>query len=355
MAAKVIAFSTDNVTFLTLPGNTGDLQVDGKQITDTVFGQNYDSNQPGLINWKVTANGLYKGFAGYVAVLQQPGATTAFTGEACTSVTAHQYQITNTAKRVWDRTVAVVVKDNGTDVTATHVDSLDYLFGVINFNPGYTVLTPVTVQGSYFPLTTMGTAKTWTLEMTANMIDNTDLAIAQANGGFNTFQTGLIKVELSLDGFYVLSSGFEALLEGRTEVILSINPDGGGVTLARGFFKPSNRKQSGAVGALEDESMTFMLTVPTSSVTTTDAGAAAAPLNVFAWQFSAGATALQTVLQNVLNTFLSGAVGYVKYLSNGTNGTKGSVQVSDVTMKGGLDNMNEFEFTFQGSGQPTAV
>ena len=65
---KTVDLSDDNgVQWHSLPGGTGELTSEAASIDDTIFGQTYQSNQPGLIGWTVTANGLYKGFAGYVA------------------------------------------------------------------------------------------------------------------------------------------------------------------------------------------------------------------------------------------------------------------------------------------------
>lgn len=87
------------------------------------------------------------------------GAAVATTAEAAALVSGKTYQITNTAKRVLDPSVAVTVKDNGVTVAAANILSLDYLFGIVTFVGGYTVTGPVTFDASYLPTTTIAECK----------------------------------------------------------------------------------------------------------------------------------------------------------------------------------------------------
>ena len=45
----------------------------------------------------------------------------------------------------------------------------------------------------------------------------------------------------------------------------------------------------------------------------------------------------------------------VRYLSDGVNGLSGTAVVADISLAGGLEAMNEFSCTFQGSGTVTTV
>lgn len=344
--AKKIDVSDDNgVTWYTLPGGTGEYTEEADAVTDTIFGNTYESSEVGLISWSVSANAYYKGFAGYFAKVLKPGTSTAATNEATTLVSGKTYQITNASRRVMDRSQTITVYDNGVAVADSDIDSFDYLFGKVTFAASYTVTGPVTITYNYFPMVSVGTASSFTLTQTANMIDTTDFATAQSNSGFRTFQPGLRTVSVDLSGFFNASNAFKSALEARSEVVIEINPDGSGNSLARGFFKPSNWGQSGDVGALEEETITYSLNIPD------DAKLAQG----FSWEHSASTT-LSTAVQKILNAWLTESTSLqVRYLYDGTSGYSGVGIVSDVSLEGSLDGMNVFTANFQGSGQPTTI
>src|SRR6516225_4492082 len=104
MAAKKFQISADGgTTYFTFPGDTAMLETIGTNIKDTVFGQFWESGQTGLEQWTITANGYYKGFAGYVASIKKSGTSTAMTNEATTALAAPKtYQITNAAHQIID-------------------------------------------------------------------------------------------------------------------------------------------------------------------------------------------------------------------------------------------------------------
>jgi len=81
--AKVVQVSDDSgANYFTLPGGTGEFNDNAEQLDDTIFGHTFQSNQPGLLGWAANANALYKGFAGYVAKILQPGVTAGVTTAA---------------------------------------------------------------------------------------------------------------------------------------------------------------------------------------------------------------------------------------------------------------------------------
>lgn len=342
MGAKTVQVSDDNGTnWYTLPGSQGSFSVDGDSLDDTVFGQTFKSQFPGIINWKVEANAIYKGIAGYSATIKKVGITTTMTTEACTLVSGKTYRITNTAKRIIDPAVAPTVFDNAVNRNS-EVLSIDYLMGTVTFKNTYTVTGAVTITGSYYPTATLGKAKSWDLKQTAELIDQTDLATAAANSGISVYTPGLRTVTLDLKGFYDITSGLRAALTGRTTLIIEINPDGSGKSLCRGFFKATSESQSGDVGALEEESTSFVLNVPSSSYT---------PFN---W-YQDATTTLDTSLQKVITSWLNQTVIDVRYLYDGTNGITGDCVVTDISLSGGLNAMNTFTVNMQGSGTITAV
>lgn len=351
MAAKIIALSTDDITYHTLPGNTGEISRESAAIDDTIFGQTYRSNFPGIITWSVTANAVYKGYAGYQATIKKVGTSTAMTDEATTLVSGKTYQITNAAKRIINRTVNVVVEDNAVDHTAD-VESIDYLFGKVTFKSAYTVTGPVTVTGEYYPTVALGTAQSYTLTQSAEPIDTTDFATASSNGGYKTHDPGLRTVSLELSGVYSDSNAFPALLLNRTEVVIEVNPDGAAKSLARGFFRLTSARQSGNVGALEEDNLTFSLNVPLA-----DSGEPTIAIP-FGWEHANDSTIPQAI-RLALDAFLNETTVWVRYypkgIGSGLDYEKGEVVVSNFTMTGSMEAMNTFAFTGQGDGVLTVV
>lgn len=341
MAAKSVQVSTDNITYYTLPGGTGKWDDAAAAIDDTIFGQNYKSSEIGLIKWTASANALYKGFAGYVAKIRQSGISTAVVAEPMSLVSGKTYKTTAAAKNVWDWTVVPTIKDNAITVAPANIASYDYLFGRVTFVSGYSVTGAITFDGNYLPMSDVAKADSFTLTQTAAIIDHTDFPTAQANGGYMVAIAGLKTVGLELGGFYDVSSAFWTVLEGRSKLIIEINPDGSSLSVARGIFKLANRGQSGNVGALETETRKFELSIP----------AGIDP--IFNWVHDA-ATTLSTGIQLLLTAWLAGNLVYVRYEPDGIGqtGFTGQAVISDVTLKSGLAAMNDFTAAFEGSGAP---
>ncbi len=348
--AKIVQVSDDaEVTWYTLPGGTGEFNDNSNQIEDTIFGQTFQSNESGLISFVANANALYKGFAGYVAKILRPGTPIVADGEAMSVESGQIYVVTDDAvKSVWDRSDVIVVQDDAADVT-DEVEWVDYLFGRIKFLDSYTVLGTVTVDISYFPMVQLGKGRSFTLTQTANPIDTSDFETVQANGGYATMIPGLRTVALELGGVYDVTSGLRADLQVRTELIIEINPDGAGLSVARGFFRAITEGQPGNAGDLEVETTTFALNVPVETVI--DQPAILTPFN---WVHDP-LTTLTTAIQVILQSWIDQTIIDVQYLYDGTNGNKGPIMVGDVSLTGGLEVMNEFAANFVGDGAPTVV
>jgi hypothetical protein len=347
MTTKKVDISDDGSTWFTFPGDTGSLQSQATNIKDTVFGQNFESNQAGLISWTLDADGMYKGFAGYVATIKKSGTSTATTNEATTNLATRVYQITNTIKRTFDRSVAVVVKDNGVDQTA-NVLSIDFMFGIITFKSTYTVVGPVTATYNYLPLAAIAKGQGFTLSQTTSVIDTTDFPTAQSNGGFKTSDYGLRTVALDVNGVFAITNGWLAALTARNELVVEICPDGNQKSIARGLYKVVTEGQSGKVGELEAEQIKFVLSVPDPS---------AVPLfgAPFSWAHDP-TTTLSMSLQKALTAWQNGVpTENFRYLEDGTNGQKGTGVITDLTLTGGLDVMNTFAIKVMGNGGLTVV
>lgn len=342
--AKRIRISDDaGANYYTLPGNTGQLSDEVGSIDDTVFGQDYSSNQPGLIASSFQANAFFKGFAGYVATIKKSGAATAFATEAMTLVSGKTYKITNAAKNVWNRAGTFVVFDGGVDHTVD-VLSYDFLLGRVTFKPSYTVTGAVTVTGSYFPTTAIASARSFTLNMTAATIDKTAFDTAQANGGIRNYDYGLKHVSLDLGLFYSVANAFRTALLARSEVIIEIGPAGDANTISRGIYKPSSRQQTGNVGDLEQETITYNLFVPDQ----------ASLITPFTWLIETAST-LNTGVSKAITAFLNSVKVKVQYLWDGTNGWVGDAVLTSVTLSSGLEAMNEFAINGQYDGALVTV
>ena len=344
MAKRVQIASTENGTYYTLPGNAAELSNENGELADTIFGQEFSSSESGIGSWSITSNALYKGFAGYIVALKKSGTSTAMTDEAMTLVSGKTYQINTLSKQIWDTAVAIVVEDNAVAVDAEDIANIDYLAGRVTFDAGYTVTGPVTISGNYLPTTEIAGSKSFTLTMTSAAIDSTDIPTAKANGGFKTFDPGLNTASFELAGIYTSSNGNSASLVGRLPVTLEVNPDNAGKSIARGIFKYLSQGQSGDVGALEEETITFNLSVP-------DVEKMKAP---FTW-IHASDTKLNQGIRILLDAWLNKTKVWVKYLPDGTNGHTGEAVVTDMSLSGGLEAMNEFSVTLQGTGAVEAT
>lgn len=342
MAKRVQVSGDSGSTWHTLPGMTGDFNDEGDQIPDTIFGQTYSSTESGLITWTSSAQAFYKGFAGYVALIKSSGTSTEANGESMTLVAGKTFKITDATKNVWDHTKAVTVKDDGNEVDASNIESINYLFGEVTFVSGYTPTTPITVDVFYLPMTEVSKANSFTLTQTAETIDETDYATSRSNDGYRVFSPGLRQVSLELGGFYDSSKKFWEVLEDREPIVVEINPDGNGLSLCRGIFKMNSRGQSGDVGALEEETRSFMLNVPEDVD------------DVFKWRHDASST-LSQAIKVLLTAFESESKVKVRYAPDDLSGTTfvGDAVVTDISLSSSIDAMNEFTASFQGDGKPT--
>lgn len=129
------------------------------------------------------------------------GITTAFTAESCSLVSGHTYQIDNAAKRCWDPSQTLTVYVSGSPVTP---DAVDYLFGRVRLlsSPGG----PVTVSGSYLPMLAINTAKSFSLDVTVDIVDVT---VFSANSRAHQKQPVLFDATFSIDAIDTSGQLFE--------------------------------------------------------------------------------------------------------------------------------------------------
>jgi len=338
MAAKTVRVSNDDTTYFVIPGNSADLSEDLATVDDSIFGSTFSSTQATLKTWTMSSGAMFKGFPGYVATLKKAGSPTSFT-DAATEELDGLYYITNRSQSLIDRTVDVTVNDGGTPVTDADIDYIDFLQGGVKFASTYTVTGPVTITGSYLPLSPICYAQTFSLSQSADTQNITDLCEAQANGGHGVFSYQQQSVELSLDGFYNDMSEFSDDLDSRDTFVIEISPAGDDTSVARGYFMCTTRSQSGGVGETETESATYALQVPEG---------VARP---FSWYHSS-TTVIPQAVKVILDAWEAREELWVEYIAEGSATTrKGKVLVSDASLDGGVEDMNEFSLDFQGTGQ----
>jgi len=111
--------------------------------------------------------------AGYSAKLYRSGTSTSMTAEATTLVTGKTYRITNAAKRMLDPAVAVVVDDGGSPVSASDILLIDYLHGLVTFDPSYTVSGAITFDANYLPLSQIADVYNASFSTSVMMLDDT--------------------------------------------------------------------------------------------------------------------------------------------------------------------------------------
>lgn len=340
--AKRVAVSAAGVDWFTLPGSSGEWNDEAEQIDDTIFGHTFTSTQPGLITWTANAQAFYKGFAGYVASIKSSGTAVALVASAMSLVSGKTYKITDATRNIWDYTKATTFSDGGTPIAAADIETIDWLFGQVTFKSSYVPSGAITVDGYYLPVTEVSRANSFTLTQTAETVDRTDYAITHANDGYRVFDPGLRTISLELGGFYDQDDAVWEILEGRQEVVIEINPDGSGLSLARGIFKLVTRNQSGDVGALEEQTRTFNLSIPEGMDV------------VFNWVHDANTT-LSPAVRVLLDAYINQEKPFIRYEPDGPSDIvfQGQGVLTDVSLSSSLDAMNEFTAAFQGSDQPT--
>jgi hypothetical protein len=211
--------------------------------------------------------------AAYSSTVKITGTSTAFSNEACTDLGDDtNFQITDTAKRVWDPTVALVVEvdDGGGYAVIPATDyTVDPLFGIVTFNTPLGAGDVVRVDGSYLPLLTVASAKSATIACTRDMLDGTTFDSA----GQREKVPGLAMASGSLAGLWLatedLDSGggtrslFAVLTEG-TRVVLEINP--AAVLAFRAFVHFPDLSESASADGLIEGTLAWESTADTAEV-----------------------------------------------------------------------------------------
>jgi hypothetical protein len=198
--------------------------------------------------------------AGYLTTVKKSGTPTAMTAEACTtnSTVANTYRISDATKRVWDRTTVLTALDDGTTVASTQY-TVDFLFGSVTFTS--TQDEPVTVTGTYMPMTNVAGANSYTLSASRELVDDTDFS----STGWRSKAVAIKDVSLSITRWADVDADFWELINDVNAVSMVEIKPGSGTLAARGFFMVSSDARSGDVATLETADVTFELDSSTAA------------------------------------------------------------------------------------------
>lgn len=161
---------------------------------------------------------------GYNASIQiASGTSVAFANEATTAnADRTEYAIHDAAKRYWDRLAVFAVErstDNGTtwNVVPTSEYALIHVGGLVKFASAQAAGTLVRVSGRYLPVSTVGQAKEWSLDLSLNMED-----ASVFGDGWKTYTPLQASASASLSRWW-LDGAFLGLLRSLMVLILYLD------------------------------------------------------------------------------------------------------------------------------------
>ncbi len=189
---------------------------------------------------------------GRKALVKVSGTSSAFAAEATTAVTAGTvYQITSTAKRVWDRSATITVLKDAVAQAAT-LYTLNRLTGTITF--GSTVgASVITVTGSYLPLSTAAEAKQYSYTVSQSPLDDTAFA-----DSWNTKVLSLKSVSGSLSEWHTADTYFTDALVAGDPVVLEMYSDSAGSADVKIWAMLNQTQIESALESLVGKSVDFV-------------------------------------------------------------------------------------------------
>lgn len=185
--------------------------------------------------------------AGKSASLFATGTALSFTTEATTASGNISYQITDTVKRVWDRTATISVFDGGVPTVESY--TVNRLNGTITFTGA--VARVITVTGSYLPLTEMAQAKDCSYTISANNEDISAFGVE-----YIVRKQALLDFSVSLTQLYVDETYTEYLTTGAP-IVLEISSNSSSTFDVRAWVLPSSDDVSSSVDGIVEEGMEF--------------------------------------------------------------------------------------------------
>lgn len=191
------------------------------------------------------------GTAGYQAKFRKSGTSTSFTGESMTVVTGNTYQIDTDSKQIWNRLSTFTFYEDSVEISSSDISSIDYLFGKVTFSTSKTG--SITVDGDYLPTALIAGGYEATMNRTNQLFTSTD----QSNVGFETKETGIKDVNITVSRFDDLSGDFVTILNSGNPIVVEFAPVS--TKVYRGWFILSGKDQTIDVNALIEDTLTFEL------------------------------------------------------------------------------------------------
>lgn len=177
------------------------------------------------------------------------GAAVAFTDEATATADNQSYQISDTAKRVWDRTATITVEEDGVPTVESY--TVNRLTGTVTFATVDALRGAVTVTGQYLPLTDAATAHRYSTSRSRAV--PSDTAFGQT---WETVVSGVKAIRGSLSRWVIDEYFGDALVAG-TIVVLDLFPDRSGTRFTRVWALLNSEQMEAAVDGVADESVEF--------------------------------------------------------------------------------------------------
>ena len=190
--------------------------------------------------------------AGRLATIKVSGGPLSFTGEATTTTDDQNYQITDTAKRVWDRDTEPTVLE---DASATTEDyTVNKLNGTITFATADALRGEVTVTGNYLPMSTATYAHDFSYARGVELMDVTAfLATHYKRLPGTKFASGTLSQFDMTDTYYA-----DALVAGDPVVVEFVSDSG--TDPIRVWALLESDEISAAIDNPQDEVVSFIST-----------------------------------------------------------------------------------------------
>lgn len=325
-------------SWLDFPSPSASLEQTSEQAGTTIFGSGgFESNLPTIFSHTLSGSGYLRETAGYNATLKRAGTPVDFTGEAMTQVgSTTTYRITDATKNLWNPRSGVVVYV-GASVQDEDTYTVDYMFGRVTFNTA--PVGAVTVDGQSMPTAAFASANSIDITQSAATSDITTFQLAQAENGYASYRPELLTVSMELSGFYNATANLYEVLNERNELVIEIDWTGDGGFISRGIFRVTDLSNSGDVGQVEDESVSFTI----SSIE---------GVTPYSFQFTANAQA-SDAFQLIANAWINREYIGFRYAPEGLSNPyfSGRACVSDASISTSVSGIGELSVDLQGSGE----
>lgn len=187
--------------------------------------------------------------AGRLVAIKVSGEAVSFTDEATTTADDTTYQITDAAKRVWDRSATVTVEDGGSATAEAY--TVNRLAGTITFGSADNTRV-ITVSGSYLPMSTL--AEGHDVELTCTATNGDESVFGDAD----VVRSQLFKdCAGSIGRFGSVDTYLADAFDAEVPVVVEFSPDGGTTPHFRAWALLNKSAFQGARKTYLEESVSF--------------------------------------------------------------------------------------------------